>query len=48
MARYAYAARYGHQPLSELRRLSIGDLDAFIAALGDIVQREEGKGDDDG
>lgn len=47
MAKYAYGARYGHQPLSELRRLTIRDLDLFLDALYDIVRRENAKDDDD-
>lgn len=37
---YAYAARYGHQPLSEIRALSLTELRMFVAALDDIVKEE--------
>lgn len=47
MARYAYAARYGHQPLSELRKLTISELDLLIECLGAIVDSENGTSNDD-
>lgn len=49
MAAYAYAARYGNQPLSELRRLTRRELAAFNDALGEMIRHENGKpkdGDD--
>lgn len=42
MAKYAYAMRYGHQPLSELRAMRRGDLDMLIDELCDIVRAENG------
>lgn len=50
MQKKAYAARYGHQPLSEIEGWSMAKLDAFNDAIGAIVGHENGKpsqGDDD-
>lgn len=41
--RLAYCARYGHQPLSELRRLSMTDLGNFQSALSRLVERENAR-----
>ncbi|MEY2668550.1 MAG: hypothetical protein RJA59_1188 [Pseudomonadota bacterium] len=40
----AYCARYGHQPLSELRALSHRDLRRFHDELVAIVRRENASG----
>lgn len=40
----AYCARYGHQPLSELRAMSNRDLRAFHDALVACVRRENSSG----
>ena len=39
----AYVARYGHQPISEIRALTTRELAEWAAALGEIVRRENGK-----
>lgn len=38
-----YVARYGHQPISEIRALSVRELTDFAVALTEIVKRENGK-----
>lgn len=40
----AYLARYGHQPLSEIRAMTLRDAEAFQDALGDLVVMENKKG----
>lgn len=42
----AYVARYGHQPISEIRALPQRELGQWVAALASIVERENGKGED--
>lgn len=37
----AYAARYGHQPLSELMALSERDLRIFCLSIQEILKGEE-------
>jgi len=33
-------ARYGHQPISEIRNLTVAELSALTDALGRIIGRE--------
>ena len=37
---FAYVARYGHQPLSELKRLPLAELMRFADKLSNIVKAE--------
>lgn len=39
----AYCARYGHQPLSELFRLTLTELAEFHSAVSTIVEMENKK-----
>jgi hypothetical protein len=39
-------ARYGHQPLSELKRLHMDELDELVEALSAIVRTENGNSGD--
>ena len=39
-----YAARYGHQPLSELKALTRAELVMFCRMLQDIIRGENGDG----
>ena len=36
----AYLTRYGHQPISEIERLTYEEAEAYMEALADIVRRE--------
>jgi hypothetical protein len=47
MSDLAYCARYGKQPLSELRAMTFRELQEFKAALCDIVRRENAAGDEE-
>lgn len=40
----AYAARYGHQPLDVLFKLTRSQLVAFNRALSELVEAENGNG----
>jgi hypothetical protein len=37
---FAYAARYGKQPLSEVMSMTLADLNRFIGAVSKIVTEE--------
>jgi hypothetical protein len=37
---FAYAARYGRQPLSEIRRMPLLELKRFVAEVSKIVEDE--------
>lgn len=37
---YAFCARYGHQPLSELRELTMRELSMFYTNLAELVAKE--------
>lgn len=37
----AFCGRYGHQPIGELKRLTIRDLTRFADALTEILQQEK-------
>ncbi len=39
-----YGARYGHQPLSELKALTRPELERFVRMLQDIIRGENGDG----
>ena len=39
---FAYCTRYGHQPLSELRALTIDELASYGLALERLVEKENG------
>jgi hypothetical protein len=45
---FAYAGRYGKQPLSELRGLTMQELCKFVEKVSDIVKEENkpSKGED--
>ncbi len=43
MRDFAYCARYGYQPLSELRAMSMSDLARFKFELSEIVRAENGE-----
>lgn len=40
----AIASRYGHQPLSEIGRLTVEDLGRFNHALSTLIERETKSG----
>jgi len=43
----AYVARYGHQPVSEMFRLTIPRFWRLHEALSDLVRQENASGDED-
>lgn len=42
---FAYCARYGKQPLSELRQMTLEDLFVFVREISEIVKQEKRRED---
>lgn len=43
---FAYCARYGQQPISEMRALTLEELSTFVNELSKIVQAENVRTED--
>lgn len=44
--KFAYAGRYGGQPISDLKRLTLNELVKFCGKVSDIVRSEKRSVDD--